>query len=111
MMVLATPSCHGPFTPADKYIDHFVNMSAPRTPNYNHSNEDKQWLMRQLDPITDKMAGSIDEQHNHRWETLLSVDDYMATIIGMLDDAGELESTFIGKLVAPFAPSLPSLPP
>ena len=34
--------CAGPFTPADKYKGVFANKSAPITPNYNHSNEDKQ---------------------------------------------------------------------
>jgi N-acetylglucosamine-6-sulfatase len=97
MMVLATPSCHGPFTPADKYIDHFVklNVTAPRTPNYNHSNEDKQWLMREQDPITEEIALSIDHVHDRRWETLLSVDDYMGEIVGMLDAASQLDNTFI----------------
>lgn len=42
LAVLATPSCHGPFTPAPKYVGHFQNETAPRTPSYNHSNEDKQ---------------------------------------------------------------------
>ena len=52
---------------------------APITPNYNHSNEDKQWIMRHLSPLTPSMAQGIDNQHNNRWETLLSVDDYIGT--------------------------------
>ena len=53
---------------------------APITPNYNHSNEDKQWIMRHLSPLTPSMAQGIDNQHNNRWETLLSVDDYIGTL-------------------------------
>ena len=92
LAVLATPSCHGPFTPAVKYRGRFANESAPRTPNYNTSNEDKQWLMRQLSPITD--PAGIDSQHNNRWETLLSVDDYISEVVGMLTAAGQMDNTY-----------------
>ena len=94
LSVLATPSCHGPFTPADKYKGRFANASAPRTPNWNASNEDKQWLMRQQAPLTELLAQSIDETHNARWETMLSVDDYVEQIVDILESAGELDSTY-----------------
>lgn len=29
-MMLSTPSCHAPFTPAPQYKGHFSNQSAPR---------------------------------------------------------------------------------
>jgi hypothetical protein len=34
----------------DRYLGHFeaAGQKAPITPNYNHSNEDKQWIMRHL---------------------------------------------------------------
>eukprot|EP00940_MAST-03C_sp_MAST-3C-sp2_P000795 g795.t1 len=95
LAVLATPSCHGPFTPAAKYVGHFSNASAPRTPNYNASAQDKQWLMRQQAPLTETIAESIDQIHNARLETLLSVDDYVAEVVSMLERNGELENTFI----------------
>lgn len=95
LAVLATPSCHGPFTPAPKYIGHFANSSAPITPNYNASTKDKQWLMRKQSPITEKLAQNINKVHNNRFETLLSVDDYVASIIDLLDTHGELENTYI----------------
>lgn len=94
LCVLATPSCHGPFTPAPKYEGHFSTQKAPITPNYNHSNDDKQWLMRHLSPLTPNMAIGIDSQHNHRWETLLSVDDYIGEIIDMLEEANEMNNTY-----------------
>jgi N-acetylglucosamine-6-sulfatase len=94
LAVLATPSCHGPFTPAEKYKGHFANGTAPRTPSYNHSNEDKQWLMRQLSPLTPSMAVSIDTQHNSRWETLLSVDDYVGKVIALVEASGQMDNTF-----------------
>lgn len=94
LAVLATPSCHGPFTPADKYIGIFKNSSAPRTPNFNASNEDKQWIMRHLSPITDSMVVGIDNQHNSRWETLLSVDDYVEAVINTITAYGQMDRTY-----------------
>eukprot|EP00936_MAST-01D_sp_MAST-1D-sp1_P001392 g1392.t1 len=88
LAVLATPSCHGPFTPAPKCI------SAPRTPNWNASTEGKQWLMRQQAPLNDNTAQNIDRTHNSRWETLLSVDDYVGQVIAMLKAAGQLDNTY-----------------
>ena len=94
LAVLATPSCHGPFTPAPKYVNKFSNLRAPRTPNYNHSNEDKNWLMRQLSPLDEDLEIEIDTIHNNRLATLLSVDDYIEEIVNMLSEANELENTF-----------------
>jgi hypothetical protein len=36
----------------------------------------------------------IDAQHNNRWETLLSVDDYIGEIVRMLEAAGEMDNTY-----------------
>jgi hypothetical protein len=94
LCVLATPSCHGPFTAAPKYLGHFENQKAPVTPNYNASNVDKQWIMRKLSPITADMAVGIDKQHNMRWDTLMSVDDYIEAIVTMLEDADEMKNTY-----------------
>lgn len=55
LAVLATPSCHGPFTPSPIYAGHFSGSSAPRTPNWNASRASvnaKQWLVRQQSPLT-----------------------------------------------------------
>lgn len=38
-MMLSTPACHGPFTPAPKYQNNFPNETAPRDGSYNrHGN-------------------------------------------------------------------------
>jgi hypothetical protein len=34
-MVLAPPAPHAPFTPAPEYKDHYKNVKAMRTPNFN----------------------------------------------------------------------------
>ena len=91
LAVLATPSCHGPFTPAVKYRGHFSDRHAPLTPNFNASTADKSWLMRQQSPLQNTRG--VDKTHNLRWETLLSVDDYVAEAVEMIDDAGQLDNS------------------
>ena len=34
-LMLSTPACHGPFTPAPKYKNNFPNQTAPRDGSYN----------------------------------------------------------------------------
>jgi hypothetical protein len=34
-MMLSTPACHAPFTPAPQYADNFANVSAPRDGSFN----------------------------------------------------------------------------
>ena len=50
--------------------------------------------MRKLSPLTGQMAVGIDKQHNNRWETLLSVDDYVGEVIRLLERAGEMDNTY-----------------
>ena len=34
-MMVATPACHAPFTPAPQYKENFNTSKAPRTPSFN----------------------------------------------------------------------------
>lgn len=34
-MMLSTPACHAPFTPAPQYSTEFSDLKAPRTPSFN----------------------------------------------------------------------------
>ena len=34
-MMVATPACHAPFTPAPQYKENFNSSKAPRTPSFN----------------------------------------------------------------------------
>jgi N-acetylglucosamine-6-sulfatase len=98
LAVLATPSCHQPFTPSPVYAGAFATASAPRTPNYNasqHSIDKKQWLVRQQAAITEDLARGIDHVHNLRLETLLSVDEYIGKVVRLLRRHGALDTTFL----------------
>lgn len=98
LVVNAWPTPHGPHTPAPQYNGHYLGRKAPRTPNYNASAaamQQKQWLMRQLDIITESNAQGIDSDFQGRWESLLSVDDHIQRIVQALEDTNRLDNTFI----------------
>jgi len=90
------PPC--PFPPASWAEGAFNGLKAPRTANWNASSQSinqKHWLIRQLEPIDDATEKLIDTTYEHRLEALLSVDDHIDQIVGLLAELGELENTII----------------
>ena len=62
LIVLSWPSPHGPFTPAPWAKDTMAGFKAPRTASYNASSEfqeQKHWLLRQLEPISNSTAAEV----------------------------------------------------
>lgn len=98
LMVNAWPSCHAPFTPAPWANGTFSHHQAPRTPNWNASEESvaqKHWLVRQMGEIDTVGEERLDGIYRHRLETLLSVDEHIAQFVKALDKKGVLENTII----------------
>ncbi|ESO99586.1 hypothetical protein LOTGIDRAFT_238806 [Lottia gigantea] len=96
-MMLSTPSCHEPFTPAPQYSSNFGGYVAPRNGSYNHhAGPDKHWLIRQaITPIPDDTAQTIDEIYRDRLRTLLSVDDMVEDVYNKLNEMSLLDNTYI----------------
>ncbi|EDQ91111.1 uncharacterized protein MONBRDRAFT_849, partial [Monosiga brevicollis MX1] len=98
LAVNAWPTPHGPHPPAPWAAGRYAGYQAPRTPSYNASSEymaTKNYFMRQLDMIWPEDAQSIDVNYQQRWETLLSVDNHVESIVQALADTGRLNNTFI----------------
>ncbi|KAJ9587207.1 hypothetical protein L9F63_019287, partial [Diploptera punctata] len=97
LMVLAPPASHAPFTAAPIYQDHYKNVTALKTPNFNvPANTDKHWLLQMSPvPLPDSLLPLLDEVYRHRWETLLSVDDMVEAVILQLNSSGLLENTHV----------------
>ena len=88
LMVIAWPTAHGPFTPAPQHFHKFNRTRAPRTLNYNASHEymqQKHWLLRQLNPMTNETAAQVDEIYQHRLEALVSVDEHVDALFQVID--------------------------
>ncbi|XP_021931864.1 N-acetylglucosamine-6-sulfatase-like isoform X2 [Zootermopsis nevadensis] len=97
LMVLAPPAPHAPFTPAPEYKDSYKNVTAMRTPNFNIPVfKDKHWLLRMSpSPLPDSMLPELDRVYRQRWETLLSVDDLVESIVIELYSLGLLDNTYL----------------
>ncbi|RZF33344.1 hypothetical protein LSTR_LSTR007689 [Laodelphax striatellus] len=97
LMVLATPAPHEPFTPEDKYKGHFSGQKVPRTPNFNYNSaKTKHWLTRMLpEVLPDNLISKLDQFQEMRWETLLSVDDLVESLIEELDKKSLLKNTYV----------------
>lgn len=97
LMVISTPSAHDPFTPAVRHQNKFLGVKAPRLPNFNiPPGKEKHWLLR-LPPgvLPEGTVNLIDSTFRHRWETLLSVDELVESVILKLEDLGVLNDTFV----------------
>ncbi|XP_053390674.1 N-acetylglucosamine-6-sulfatase-like [Mercenaria mercenaria] len=95
-MMLSTPACHAPFTPAPQHNSSFSNMTAPRNGSYNVKAQNKHWLIEQtVVPMPDDTVKSSDEIFRNRWRTLLSVDDMVEDILQTLDTKGILDNTYV----------------
>ncbi|PVD33227.1 hypothetical protein C0Q70_04478 [Pomacea canaliculata] len=95
-MMLSTPACHSPFTPADPYNTTFPNETAPRSGSFNVQPINKHWLIQHtIVPMPDQTVQYIDNAFRNRWRTLLSVDDMAENVYNILQKKGMLDSTYI----------------
>ncbi|XP_033640197.1 extracellular sulfatase Sulf-1-like isoform X2 [Asterias rubens] len=95
-MVMSFPSPHGPEDGAPQYLDMFEGNHLHRTETWNfRENNDKHWLLRYPHPLTEREMTFTDILQQKRLISLLSVDDAIAKLCGVLDAVGELENTYI----------------
>ncbi|RUS76004.1 hypothetical protein EGW08_016249 [Elysia chlorotica] len=95
-MMLSTPSCHKPFTPAPQYEKSFQDEQAPRTASFDTKGKDKHWLVgAALNPMPVDVIKIIDENYRLRHRTLLSVDDMVEGVYNKLKDMDLLDNTYI----------------
>ncbi|XP_032223027.1 N-acetylglucosamine-6-sulfatase [Nematostella vectensis] len=96
-IMLATPACHGPFTPAPQYNNSFNKTTAPRTQSYNKpGGKSKHWLLRSTpSPMSASSVAYSDDVFRNRWRTLLSVDDLVEQVVVTLDKHKHLSNTYI----------------
>src|SRR6266511_2821799 len=87
---LATP------VPAPRYNDRFAGTPLPQPPNYNEADvSDKPAGIRRRPLINARVQAAIQENWQQRRETLLAVDDAVASILDTLQSTGELDNTLL----------------
>jgi N-acetylglucosamine-6-sulfatase len=93
---VAPTAPHEPATPAERHKGAFADEKAPRSPSFDEEDvSDKPSPVKKAERISEERASDIDDYYRQRLESMLAVDEMVASLIGELEDAGELDNTFI----------------
>jgi N-acetylglucosamine-6-sulfatase len=80
--------------PAPKYNGILGNITAPRPPNFDEANvSDKPEQIREIPHLSDFQLADIDRRYRGRLESLLSVDDEVKRIFGLVKKYGDKRKT------------------
>jgi arylsulfatase A-like enzyme len=81
--------------PAPQYLGTFGDIQAPRYPNFDEPNvSDKPEQIRGIPRLSDRDIADIDRRYRGRLESLLSVDDEIKKIVGLVRKYGDKRKTF-----------------
>jgi arylsulfatase A-like enzyme len=95
-LYLSPPAPHLPATPAKRHRNAFAEEVAPRPPSFDEEDtSDKPLWIRHRQRISEKEVSNIDTRYRKRLESMLAVDEMVASLIGELRAAGKLDDTFI----------------
>jgi N-acetylglucosamine-6-sulfatase len=87
---------HGPATPLSKYMGEFRELLPYRPPNYNEADvSDKPSWVQSLPLLSSETQAAMDTERRKSYQTLLSVDEAVHTIVTALTDTGRLSNTLI----------------
>jgi N-acetylglucosamine-6-sulfatase len=82
--------------PAPRHVNRFANEPMPRPPSFNELDvSDKPSFIRNRRRIGPNRVNAIQENYQQRLESLLAVDEGVASIVGTLQQTGELERTLV----------------
>jgi N-acetylglucosamine-6-sulfatase len=82
--------------PAPRHKDKLANVPMPRPPNFNEADvSDKPQVIRRRPLMNARRIAAVQEMWQQRRESLLSVDEAIASIIETLRQTGELDDTLI----------------
>jgi N-acetylglucosamine-6-sulfatase len=81
--------------PAPQYLGTFGDITAPHPPNFDEANvSDKPQAIRDIPHLSDAQLADIDRRYRGRLESLLSVDDEVKRIFGLVRKYGDKRKTF-----------------
>jgi N-acetylglucosamine-6-sulfatase len=81
--------------PAPQYLGAFGDITAPRSPNFDEANvSDKPQQIQDISHLSDFQLADIDRRYRGRLESLLSVDDEVKRIFGLVRKYGDKRKTF-----------------
>jgi N-acetylglucosamine-6-sulfatase len=81
--------------PAPQYLGVFGDITAPHPPNFDEANvSDKPQQVKDIPHLSDSQLTDIDRRYRGRLESLLSVDDEVKRIFGLVRKYGDKQKTF-----------------
>jgi N-acetylglucosamine-6-sulfatase len=81
--------------PAPQYLGIFGDITAPHSPNFDEANvSDKPQQVKEIPHLSDSQLADIDRRYRGRLESLLSVDDEVKRIFGLVRKYGDKRKTF-----------------
>jgi N-acetylglucosamine-6-sulfatase len=81
--------------PAPQYLGAVGDITAPHYPNFDEANvSDKPEAIRDIPHLSDAQLADIDRRYRGRLESLLSVDDEVKRIFGLVRKYGDKRKTF-----------------
>jgi arylsulfatase A-like enzyme len=87
---------HQPATPAPQDLQAFPALQAPRDPAFNEADvSDKPEFIRRLPLLNQRQIANIDNLYKRRAESLQDVDRKVAELVGVLQQNGQLDNTYI----------------
>jgi arylsulfatase A-like enzyme len=82
--------------PAPRHRDKLAGTLLPQPPNFNEADvSDKPLVIRRRPLITRRQMAAIQENWQQRRETLMAVDEAVASIVDTLRSSGELDNTLL----------------
>ncbi|KAJ0107029.1 Arylsulfatase [Diaporthe amygdali] len=100
MVAPTAPHVHNatvPPIPAARHLDLFQNITVPRTPDWNPSDEYQQQkpaYIRTLPLLNQTQINEIDLLYQRRLQALQSVDELIQDVVDTLEEAGKLDDTY-----------------
>jgi arylsulfatase A-like enzyme len=93
---VAPTAPHSPAIPAERHEGVFSGAEAPRTPSFGEEDvSDKPAWVQDLEPGSQQETSRIDKRYQDRLESMLAVDEMVASLLQGLEDAGELDNTYL----------------
>lgn len=88
---------HGPLTPAPRHRRSPIRQGrVPRTAAFNEADiSDKPGWVRRWPLMNAQRIGQLDQSHRLRQRMLLAADEMVASLVATLQQAGELDNTYI----------------
>ena len=95
-MYVAPTAPHVPATPAERHKGTYAEEQAPHPPSFDEEDvSDKPSWIKEQKRFSKEQVSDIDDKYRERLESMLAVDEMIASLVQELEAAGKLDDTYI----------------